>query len=87
MLGFKILAYQTKIKDYILNVKQECSTNSYRGGDNPPTAYDCIEHISHINYNGGKTILKSGKNIRVISGLTSISLFLLIHLQLSRFKD
>nr|WP_262363280.1 TonB-dependent receptor [Histophilus somni] len=62
VLGFKILAYQTKIRDYILNVKQECSSNSYRGKDKPVSVDDCVAHITHINYEGGKTIYKKAEN-------------------------
>ncbi|WP_249963116.1 TonB-dependent receptor domain-containing protein [Histophilus somni] len=58
-LGFKILAYQTKIRDYIINIKQECSSNAWRGADKAPTIYDCVGHLTHINYEGGKTIMKT----------------------------
>ncbi|MBB5150852.1 hemoglobin/transferrin/lactoferrin receptor protein [Histophilus somni] len=58
-LGFKVLAYQTKIRDYIINIKQECSSNAWRGADKAPTIYDCVGHLTHINYEGGKTILKT----------------------------
>ncbi|WP_332908254.1 TonB-dependent receptor domain-containing protein [Histophilus somni] len=58
-LGFKVLAYQTKIRDYIINIKQECSSNAWRGADKAPTIYDCVGYLTHINYEGGKTILKT----------------------------
>ncbi|OZN24729.1 TonB-dependent receptor [Actinobacillus seminis] len=49
MLGFKVLAYQTKIHDYILNAKREC--NGYN-------INDCFPHITHFNYAGGMTKFK-----------------------------
>ncbi|MDY4505755.1 MAG: TonB-dependent receptor [[Actinobacillus] rossii] len=43
-LGFKVVAYRTRIRDYILNGKRDCS-----GQKN----YDCYPHITHFNYAGG----------------------------------
>ncbi|CAD7289049.1 putative TonB-dependent receptor [Campylobacter majalis] len=41
ILGFKMLFYDTKIQDYIINAKRECNNESI---------YTCYPHITHLNY-------------------------------------